>query len=84
MSAATLNRWKLSERELQIMGLLADGFRARDIAPKLFLSPCTVQTHIARAAKKMGAPHNHAAMMMFARNLAAGDMEYTSWRRKAA
>src|SRR5882757_6075295 len=37
---------ELSKRELEILGLLAEGHSNREIAAKLFLSVSTVKTHI--------------------------------------
>ena len=45
----------LSDREFQIMTLLAQGKRATEIAQKLFLSRETVNTHRARILRKMNA-----------------------------
>ena len=36
----------LTEREREILGLLAQGMRNEDIAKQLFISPQTVQTHV--------------------------------------
>jgi LuxR family maltose regulon positive regulatory protein len=45
----------LTERELQVLHLLAVGHRNRAIAQKLFLSECTVKTHLHRINVKLGA-----------------------------
>jgi DNA-binding NarL/FixJ family response regulator len=49
---------KLSEREFQIMILLAGGKSAREIAKELFISEKTVGTHRARIMEKMGLNKN--------------------------
>jgi DNA-binding NarL/FixJ family response regulator len=48
-------REPLTERERQIMGLLAHGLTGREIAARLFLSPATVRTHVQNAMGKLGA-----------------------------
>jgi DNA-binding NarL/FixJ family response regulator len=44
----------LSDRELQVMRLLADGCSAKDIATKLSLSPKTISTYRSRILVKLG------------------------------
>jgi DNA-binding NarL/FixJ family response regulator len=44
---------QLSERELEILGLLASGHRTKEIAAKLYISPSTVSTHIANTKEKL-------------------------------
>ncbi|MCS0605941.1 LuxR C-terminal-related transcriptional regulator, partial [Streptomyces sp. LP11] len=44
----------LSDREREIAGLAATGLRSRQIAERLFLSPRTVDTHLARVYRKLG------------------------------
>ena len=44
----------LTERELEILGLLARGFTQSDIARDLVVSPKTVGKHIERILKKLG------------------------------
>ena len=46
---------KLSPREREVLGLLADGYRGPEIADRLFLSLETVRTHIRHGANKLGA-----------------------------
>ncbi|MDQ3823066.1 MAG: response regulator transcription factor [Actinomycetota bacterium] len=45
---------KLTPRELQILGLLAEGLSAAEIAARLVISPKTVSTHIDRILGKLG------------------------------
>ncbi|MET7475938.1 AAA family ATPase [Streptomyces sp. NPDC005648] len=45
---------QLSPRELEIAKLLADGATNQDIAQTLFLSPRTVEKHVARVLTKLG------------------------------
>ena len=55
----------LSRREVQVLALLAAGRSNRDIARALFLSPRTVQRHVANLYPKIGA-HNRAEATAFA------------------
>lgn len=43
----------LSRRERQVLELLAEGYRVKDIAAKLELSPATVHTHVRNAIAKL-------------------------------
>lgn len=45
----------LSEREREVMDLLAEGLSAEEIADRLVLSPLTVQTHVRNVMRKLGA-----------------------------
>jgi DNA-binding CsgD family transcriptional regulator len=45
----------LTKRELEVARLLAEGRTNRDIAGELFLSEKTVQTHVSRLRRKLGA-----------------------------
>ena len=46
---------ELTEREREIMALVAQGLSNDQIAARLFLSPLTVKTHVSRAMLKLGA-----------------------------
>jgi DNA-binding NarL/FixJ family response regulator len=46
---------ELTEREREIMALVAQGLSNDEIAGQLFLSPLTVKTHVSRAMLKLGA-----------------------------
>jgi DNA-binding NarL/FixJ family response regulator len=45
---------QLTARELEVLGLLADGLPTGGIADRLVISPKTVTTHIERILKKLG------------------------------
>ena len=47
-------RLRLTAREREIVGLLAEGLSGEQIAAQLFLSPATVQTHIRNARERTG------------------------------
>jgi len=45
----------LTEREREVMALVAHGLSNEEIAAKLFVSPATAKTHVSRAMVKLGA-----------------------------
>lgn len=49
-----LNRFKLSEREKEVMSLIRRGFTSKEIADQLFLSSLTVDTHRKNISQKLG------------------------------
>lgn len=55
--ASGYNSHLLSNREKQILGLIADGMTNKEIAGRLFISAKTVETHRTRMMKKLDA-HN--------------------------
>lgn len=56
----------LSERELEIITLIAQGFQTTEIADKLFISAHTVKTHRKNINFKLGI-HNPAELLIFAK-----------------
>ena len=46
----------LSERERELLGLMAKGYSNAGIATALFLSPKTVETHVRSIFMKLGLP----------------------------
>lgn len=52
-SPGVSNLESLSPREVEILQLLAEGKRAKDIANELSLSPATVHTHVRNAISKL-------------------------------
>jgi PAS domain S-box-containing protein len=48
-------RLQLTEREREVMTLVASGLQSGDIAERLFLSPETVKSHVHNALGKLGA-----------------------------
>ncbi|WP_410614443.1 response regulator [Amycolatopsis sp. lyj-109] len=53
---------ELSEREREVVRLLADGHSNRAIAESLYLSEATVKTHLVRIYRKLGADNRAAAV----------------------
>ena len=44
---------ELSDREMELLGLLSDGLRYKEIADKLYISVPTVKSHLHSIYKKM-------------------------------
>ncbi len=55
----------LSEREVQVLAALAEGFGNKEIGERLFISPRTVDTHRTNLMKKLGT-HNVAGLVRIA------------------
>ena len=55
----------LSPRELTVIELYASGFSARETGEELYLSPKTVEGHLARARTKLGL-HTRRDVVRFA------------------
>lgn len=56
---------QLTEREREVMGLVAAGLSNDEIAARLFVSPATAKTHVSRAMVKLGA-RDRAQLVVFA------------------
>ena len=52
----------LTERELEVLRLIAAGLRNQEIGEQLSISPATVKRHIANAYGKLGAGHRTEAL----------------------
>jgi DNA-binding CsgD family transcriptional regulator len=59
---------KLRPREIEIVGLVANGLTSKEIARKLRISPLTVRKHRENAMRKLDI-HSMAELMRFARAL---------------
>lgn len=58
------NSAPLTAREIEILGLLAEGMSGAQIAAKLVLSPETVRTHVRNAMAKLGASTRSQAVAL--------------------
>jgi len=58
---------QLSEREREVLRLVAEGLSDADIAERLVLSPHTVHRHVANIRRKLGLPSRSAAAAAAAR-----------------
>jgi RNA polymerase sigma factor (sigma-70 family) len=56
---------RLTEREREVMALVAEGLSNDEIAQRLFVSPATAKTHVSRAMVKLGA-RDRAQLVVFA------------------
>jgi two-component system, NarL family, nitrate/nitrite response regulator NarL len=65
---ATPQTAPLSERERQILRLIADGRSVPEIATELFVAPTTIKTHIRRLYEKLGVSDRGAAVAQAMRN----------------
>ena len=63
MRRASAESTRLSDREHQVLVLLADGLGAGAIAQKLYLSESTAKSHIARIYQKLGASNRAQALV---------------------
>lgn len=54
---------RLSDREHEVLLLLADGLSAAEIAPRLHVSESTVKSHVARIYQKLGAANRAQALV---------------------
>jgi len=59
---------KLSNKENQIVELVAEGFKNREIASRLFLSEQTIKSHLGRIFRKMQVKNRSQLVSMIIRN----------------
>ena len=65
LSASSLPaRRELSQRELEVLGLIARGLSNKEIAGRLCLSPWTVNNHVAKILRKLRVENRAAAVAM--------------------
>ena len=62
LNLEALKRTGLTPRELEILGLIAEGLSNREIGEKVFVSENTVKTHSARVFEKLGAARRTQAV----------------------
>jgi DNA-binding CsgD family transcriptional regulator/tetratricopeptide (TPR) repeat protein len=65
--ATRQNSAGLTAREVEILGLVVEGLRNREIAQRLFLSPRTVEKHVSAIMRKLGARSRGEAVAEAAR-----------------
>lgn len=56
---------ELTDREREVVGLVAEGLNNQEIAERLVVSPATARTHVSRAMIKLGA-RDRAQLVVFA------------------
>jgi DNA-binding CsgD family transcriptional regulator len=66
-AATRANEAELTRRELEVLGLVAEGLRNADIAERLFLSPRTVDHHVSAIRRKLGSRSRGEAVAAAAR-----------------
>ena len=71
----------LSQRELQVLHLLAQRQTDKEIADALFLSPRTVNSHVARLFAKLGTNNRRAAAALARREVLSNQRPTASRRR---
>lgn len=71
----------ISEREAEVLGLMATGMTADDVGAELCLSPDTVKTHVRNAVRKLGARGRLHAVILA---LQCGDLEVVGLARPAS
>lgn len=73
----------LSERELQVLKLVAEGFSSREIASRIYVSTKTVETYRGRFAEKLGL-NTRADVVQYALNAGLLSAEKFSFAKRAS
>jgi NarL family two-component system response regulator LiaR len=61
---ARVRELQLTPRELEILGLIAEGLSNKEIAERVFVSENTVKTHVSRVFDKLGARRRTEAVQL--------------------
>lgn len=78
------SQWRLSPREREIFGMLAEGMTLQSIADELGLSRETVKTHLRNGASKIGAKTRTAAVVAAIRSGELGAQSRSSSPARAS
>lgn len=68
-----INYGKLSNREKEVLQLVAEGYSAKEVAGKLYISPKTVENHKANIMKKLNI-HDRTGLIKYALHLGLIDL----------
>lgn len=60
---------KLSEREIEVLGLAAQGYSNKEIAKKLWLSYFTVRSHFEKIYRKLDIHSDRQAIAYYYKNI---------------
>lgn len=63
----------VTRREAEVLGMVGDGLRTRDIARALSISPATVNNHVQSAVRKLNAHSRAHAVTLLGNRRAAGE-----------
>lgn len=74
----------LTEREVEVVGLLAHGYRNRQIAEKLVISPATVDHHLRHIYDKLGVSTRAGATLVALQNDLLGELTAVEKQRERA
>jgi DNA-binding NarL/FixJ family response regulator len=72
----------ITQREREVMALVAAGLTSDEIAQKLYMSPATVRTHVSRAMTKLGV-RDRAQLVVLAYETGPGVPELACLTRQA-
>lgn len=61
---ARVRELEITPRELEILGLVAEGLSNKEIAERVFVSENTVKTHVSRVFEKLGARRRTEAVQI--------------------